>query len=247
MRIALISDIHGNDTAFEAVLADLHQHHVDRIVCLGDVATVGPQPRQVLARLKGLVCPCIVGNHDAALLHIEQAPAYRIAPPLHSTLQWCAQQLVPEEIAYLQSFVHILDIPLGPDATLRCFHGSPRSNTDLILATTPEEDVDRLLGDQSASVLTGGHSHIQMLRQHLGKLIINPGSVGNAFLRPVKAGIVPSLLPWAEYALVTWDKEILSVDLRRVPFDVQAFLEVIAGSDIPIRSWWLQQYTPTHM
>jgi hypothetical protein len=58
---------------------------------------------------------------------------------------------------------------------------------------------------------------------------------------------VPSLLPWAEYALVTWDKRVLSVDLRRVPFDLKAFSEVIAGSDIPIRSWWLQQYTSAQM
>ena len=247
MRIALISDIHGNDTALEAVLADLRQHQVDTMICLGDVATVGPQPRQVLARLKCLACPCILGNHDAALLHIEQAPAYHIAAPLITTLQWCAQQLAPEEFAYLRSFVPILDIPLGPDVTLRCFHGSPRSNTDLILPTTPEEDVDRLLGEQTANVLTGGHSHIQMLRQHLGKLIINPGSVGNAFLRPAKPGIVPSLLPWAEYALVTWDKGVLSVDLRRVPFDLTTFSRVVAASDIPIRSWWLQQYAPAHI
>jgi predicted phosphodiesterase len=244
MRIALISDIHGNHTALEAVLADLHQYQVDAIICLGDVATIGPQPKHVLAKLKALECICLLGNHDAALLHLEQAPAYQIAAPLLPTLQWCAQQLVPEELEYLQSFIPVLDVPLGPDVILRCFHGSPHSNTDLILPTTPGEELDQLLADQTATVLAGGHSHIQMLRQHAGKLIINPGSVGQAFLRPPMAGTVPTLLPWAEYALVTWAKGVLSVDLRRIPFDLAAFSEEIAVSDIPIRSWWLQQYAP---
>jgi predicted phosphodiesterase len=246
MRIALISDIHGHGIALEAVLADLHQQHVDSIICLGDVATIGPQPKQILAKLKAIGCICLLGNHDAALLHMEQALAYHIAPSLLPTLQWCAQQLAPAELEYLQSFIPVFDVPLGSDAALRCFHGSPHSNTDLILPTTPGEELNQLLAGETATVLAGGHSHIQMLRQHMGKLIVNPGSVGNAFLRPPMAGAVPTLLPWAEYALVTWAKGVLSVDLRRVPFDLAAFSEVIAVSDIPIRSWWLQQYAPTH-
>ena len=73
MQIALISDIHGNYTALEAALADIDRRHVDAIICLGDVATIGPQPRQVLDKLKELGCPCILGNHESALLEPERA------------------------------------------------------------------------------------------------------------------------------------------------------------------------------
>ena len=104
MRLAFISDIHGHDTALEAVLNDLAGRQVDSIVCLGDVATIGPQPLPVIARLKSLGCAIITGNHDAALLDPASAPQLQIAPPLLPALEWCARQLAPDDIAYLQSF-----------------------------------------------------------------------------------------------------------------------------------------------
>src|SRR3954468_20883448 len=64
MRIALISDVHGSELALNAVLADIARTGVDQIVCLGDTATLGPRPREVLERLAELRCICILGNHD---------------------------------------------------------------------------------------------------------------------------------------------------------------------------------------
>ena len=64
MRIALISDIHSNLIALEAMLADIAQVEVDQIVFLGDLVTLGPQPREVVERVRGLGCPCVLGNHD---------------------------------------------------------------------------------------------------------------------------------------------------------------------------------------
>src|SRR5688500_4764592 len=118
MRIALISDIHGHYTALEAVLEDIRRQQVDSVICLGDVATIGPQPRQVLAALRVLGCPCILGNHDAALLQPHRAQEYLIAPPLLPTLQWCAQQLAPDDLEYLAPFSSVLEVPLENNATL---------------------------------------------------------------------------------------------------------------------------------
>ncbi|HEX5442031.1 MAG TPA: metallophosphoesterase family protein, partial [Ktedonobacterales bacterium] len=67
-KIAIIADIHGNLPALEAVLAAVAAEGVERIVCLGDVATLGPQPREVIARLRTLGCPVVMGNTDAILL-----------------------------------------------------------------------------------------------------------------------------------------------------------------------------------
>ena len=69
MRIAIISDIHGNFVALETVLNDLKAEHIDRIVCLGDVTSGGPQPGEVIAQLKTLNCPVVMGNMDTRCLN----------------------------------------------------------------------------------------------------------------------------------------------------------------------------------
>ena len=242
MRLAVISDIHGHYTALDAVLNDLARQHIDSIVCLGDVATIGPQPLQVIARLKSLGCAVVTGNHDAALLNPAGALQLQIAPPLLPALEWCARQLAPDDVAYLQSFQSALELSLGSNAGVLCFHGTPQSNIGLLLPTTPVDELEGLFAGRTATIMVGGHSHIQMLRQHGGKLFVNPGSVGSAFARPPAPGVVPVLLPWAEYAIVSWESGVVSVDLRRVPFDVAAFYEAVAQSDIPLKNWWLQQY-----
>jgi predicted phosphodiesterase len=72
MRMALISDIHGNLVALEAVMNDLERQGAERMVCLGDVAASGPQPRGVLQRLQALDCPVVMGNADAWLLEPQE-------------------------------------------------------------------------------------------------------------------------------------------------------------------------------
>jgi predicted phosphodiesterase len=100
-----------------------------------------------------------------------------------------------------------------------------------------------MLANHSANIFVGGHSHIQMLRQHKGQLIINAGSVGHPFRQTPTGGAPPTLLPWAEYAVVNSSKESLSVDLRRVFFDFKSFTELVSKSDFPLKDSWLQQYS----
>jgi predicted phosphodiesterase len=241
MQIALISDIHGNYTALEAALADIDRRHVDAIICLGDVATIGPQPRQVLDKLKELGCPCILGNHESALLEPERAGEFQIAPSLLPTLEWCIRQLTPDDFDFLRSFKPDLTVELDKDKSLHCFHGSPESNTSLILATTSAKELDRIFANDAAIIMAGGHSHIQMLRQFKGKLIINPGSVGNAFLEAFTAGTTPTVLPWAEYAIVNWDNGNLSVDLHRISFDIKLFGKILSASGDPLQKGWYEK------
>ncbi len=241
-RLALISDIHGHATALEAVLADIRNQGVSQIICLGDVATIGPHPRRVLDILQDLHCPCILGNHDAAVLRPQTAAANQIHPQLTEALHWCAGQLTATDLDFLRAFQFTLEIALGPGANLLCFHGSPHANTELIVATTPPADLDRLLAGHTATVMAGGHSHLQMLRQHQGTLIVNPGSVGSPFHTLPGPDSPPRILPWAEYALLSWDNGVLGVDLRRVPFDIPAFHASLAHSDSPLRAMWLTEY-----
>jgi putative phosphoesterase len=241
MRVALISDLHANAVALTAVMKDIERVGVDQVVCLGDVATLGPRPDAVLHALRELGCPCIQGNHDAFLLDPELIHTYTEAPVVVDAVDWCRARLSADELAFVNTFQSSLRIPLQGDAALFLFHGSPRSHMQDLLATTPADELDRLLDGECATVMAGGHTHIQMLRQHRGMLLVNPGSVGLPFKEFV-GGRVPTLLPHAEYATVVARDGGVSVTLRRVAVDRTALRDAVRGSDHPMRDMLLQQY-----
>lgn len=234
MRIGLISDIHGNRLALDAVLAELEREGVDQLVCLGDVA-VGPQPAEALARVRELGCPVVMGNWDAAFLGNMPTPKDKVGEMLVEIGEWWASSLSQEDRAFMESFVPTVDVELGRTPAL-FFHGSPKSYDDWIFATTPDEELRPMLDEVEAPVLVGGHTHLQMIRRYEDAIIVNPGSVGLPFRewwpRPVR------ISPWAEYGVIGGDNGRLSVDLRRTTFDVDAFLEASLASGMPHAEWW---------
>ena len=148
---------------------------------------------------------------------------------------WWADQLAPAHRDYMRSFEHLIELPLEDDGALVAFHGSPRSFDDYIYATTPDDELNRMLGDVRAPLLAGGHTHFQMVRRHEEALLLNPGSVGLPFRHD---GAVMPIAPWAEYGLVTVESGRLGVELRRASFDVGALCRLIASSGMPHAEWW---------
>ena len=240
MRVALISDIHGNDVALRAVLADIRRRGVDQIVCLGDVATLGPSPQRTVDLVVELNCPCIMGNHDAFLLEPGLVKTYTQAAPVIDAIDWCGNELSRESFDYFRTFKPVAELPLGLGAML-LYHGSPRSNVEDILATTPPEQLDMLLGERQANVMAGGHTHIQMLRQHRDRLVVNVGSVGMPF-KEYAAGARPTILAHAEYAVVEETHGVVDISLCRVPLDKTAMRNSLAQTTNPLRDWPIQQY-----
>jgi predicted phosphodiesterase len=233
MRIALISDIHGSLVSLEAVLTDIGREQVDRIVCLGDVATMGPQPGEVVARLRALGIIGIVGNHDSDLSDLDLIRRDMDVPPWEvEILDRCANRLSKADLDYLRSFQPLIEIPLGAEMALLCFHGSPRSNKDMILSTTPTAELDEMLKGYSAGVMACGHTHVQMVRQHKEAMIVNVGSVGQP-LEQMPFDGTPHILPWAEYGIISWENGILSTELRRVSIDLDAYKGAVLKSDMP--------------
>ena len=238
MRIAVISDIHGNAVALEAVLSDLAGEPIDRFVCLGDVAEAGPQPSQVVARLRELGCLVVMGNTDAQMLiHEPYPPRNADTPRYNEIVLWCADQLTPADLDTIRGFQATIELALGGEITLLGFHGSPRSYNDIILAATPEDELSALLDGFHATLMAGGHTHRQLLRRYDQALIINPGSVGLPVecLAPNTPGYHP---PWAEYAIISHECGRLGVDLRRVPLDVKAVVQEAFDSGMPHAEWW---------
>jgi len=241
VRVALISDIHANEIALRAVLADIARMRVDQIICLGDVATLGPRPRAVIEILRECNCACIMGNHDEFLLDPELIHTYSKQQPVIDAVEWCRSELGSEDLDFVRDFERTRRIVLDEGLTLFLFHGSPRSNLVDILATTTADHLDDILVGHNATVMAGGHTHIQMLRQHRGTLMVNPGSVGLPFKEYVR-GRTPTVLPHAEYATVEANDGRVSVSLHRVPLELRALREAAQMSAVPLRALLMQQY-----
>lgn len=241
MRIALISDIHGNVVALEAVLADIDRQSADQILFLGDAVTLGPHPQEVMTLLRTLNCPCIMGNHDDFVLHADQFQQDNHAAAMKERLAWTVAQLSATDLAFLQGFQAWLQVELDDTQRLLCFHGSPRSFHDFLLATTPADELDAMLDGHTATVMVGGHSHVQLLRRHRATLVVNAGSVGDPFEQMPFVG-APKTLPWAEYAIVSWANQTIGVELRRVPLNLDTVKARAAQCDMPYLADWLQKW-----
>jgi predicted phosphodiesterase len=235
MRLGLISDIHGNLLALEAVLAELEREDLDRLICLGDVVA-GPRANDTLARIRALGCPVIMGNWDAWSVNGMPDPSTAVEEKLYAIGGYWAERLTDADRDFIRSFVPTVDVELGPSAKLLCFHGSPNSYDHWIVATTPDDEVARMLAGFDAPVFAGGHTHLQMVRRYSDALFVNPGSVGLPFARWSPEGV--EIAPRAEYAVLTASDGRLAVDLRRTRYDVDAHLRIGLESGMPYADWW---------
>jgi predicted phosphodiesterase len=175
--IALVSDIHGSDDAFAAVVAELEERGIERAVCLGDAVQGGDQPREVLDRLASLGWPVVLGNADAFLLEVPDDSPEPITEAQLAKRDWTLTQLDESHLEQIRAFAPTLDVELDDGFTLRAFHGSPHSYDDLIFPHTTDGEVEHLLGGSGVDVLAGGHTHIQWARYVDGALFVNPGPV----------------------------------------------------------------------
>lgn len=236
-KLAILSDIHGNLPALEAVLAEIAVEGIERVVCLGDVATLGPQPHEVIDRLRALGCSVVMGNTGAVLL-APQRDEGTMGDGLSNEDfdQWCAAQLRADDLVYLRTFQPTISVPLGDGVTLLCYHGSPRSYDERITAETTDDALHEMLAETPAQLYAGGHTHQQMLRRHRDALVLNPGTIGMA------KDAIPPAAPirnpsWAEYAVIASDGGQLDVSLRRVPFDLEALFAALDASGIHRAQW----------
>jgi len=232
MRLAVISDMHGNCVALDAVLADLQRDPADQVVCLGDAIQGGPQPAETVARLRELGCPVVMGNADAWLLSGQPTGSESVTPEQEAIRAWSLAQLSAADRAFVAAFPPTVELALDGGRRLLCFHGSPHSFDDIILPETPEADFTRLLGPFAPALLTGGHTHLQQVRRLGDGFFFNPGSVGVVYDRHQPDESF-QLDPWAEYALLTTEAGRLRLEFRRVPFAVEALLAALAASGRP--------------
>jgi len=234
MRYAIISDIHSNLAAFQAVLQDIERRGgVDRIWCLGDVVGYGPDPRECIQTLRQYEHICVAGNHDwGALQKIDLSDFNREAA---DACRWTGRQLGPEEIDYLDR------LPLTTqESDFTLAHGSPREPIweYLISVYSAKISFDHF---QTKYCLVG-HSHTPLFFEQNNdncvlheiapdstltladnRLIINPGSIG----QPRDGD------PRASYAIYDSDQNIISN--YRVPYEIEITQQKMAEYGLPPR------------
>ncbi|HET9959181.1 MAG TPA: metallophosphoesterase family protein [Polyangiaceae bacterium] len=242
MRIALVSDLHGNALAVEQVLNRIRFDGADQLICLGDVATLGPEPERVMELLHESGATCILGNHDEFMLRPETVAEYTTISVLIDAIDWCRANLSAASLEFMRSFRERYEVPLNAQEVLLAFHGTPASNTTDLLSTSDPTPVEEWIGAVPGSVLVGGHTHLQMLRQHRGRLLVNPGSVGMPFREYVGGG-PPEVLPFAEYAVIDSDSHSVEVRLQRVNLDVTLLRGSVLAVDYPLASFLVKAYS----
>lgn len=223
MRIAVISDIHGNRHAFEAVGADIALLGVDATLNLGDLVSGPVDPAGTLDLLMERAFPTITGNHDRYLME-------RPADKLDRVDSFVAGTLKPKHFDYLRSLPKTTDI----EREVFMCHGSPGSDVEPWLdnwwtgrSTTMPDEASVLAKAEGIDfpVLLCGHTHIaRIVRLRDGRLIVNPGSVGIQFFHGA---------PDARYALLERRGSKWSASLRAVAYDWNAAAKLALQHGFP--------------
>lgn len=188
LKLALISDIHGNVLALEAALADIASHGVDRIVILGDLVLNGPRPAECVDRVMELEAAgayVIAGNTDiavadgdysAAFPWLDEVPAGHVAAS-----EWARDSLSDEQLEYLRRLPAERRLDAGGGSLVLACHASPGSQTSGLPADLDPSITVQRVTRTDARVIACGHTHVAETRELGRKLIVNPGSCGYAF------------------------------------------------------------------
>jgi predicted phosphodiesterase len=208
-RLAILSDIHGNLPALEAVQQDLAQFAVEAVIVAGDVVNWGPFSAQVMERVVNERWAVIRGNNEFYLLE-HQTPREPEAWRRYTMPPWLKRQLAGRWQSVIAAWPDTLSLRYPDAPPIRVVHGSPRSNTESIYPTTTEAELAPLLVDVAEQTLISGHTHLPMDRRTAGGWhCLNPGAVG----LPLD-GTFP-----ARYMLLEARGQDWQATFRRVPYE----------------------------
>lgn len=225
MRLAIISDIHGNAQALEAVLDDIKQFSVDRVIVNGDLVNRGPDNLTVMERLTDSNYTLILGNHDDLMRkwidHDPDLPEDWFSDPFWLGADWCARQL--NEAGWLDTLRKLpmterIRVSDRPDLLIS--HGSPRHYREGYSQYLADEVLSEILQMHPADILIGSHTHQPLERSWGNHLILNTGAVGAPFNGD----------PRAQYLLAALEGNSWKMTFRQVSYDRTQALKVYETS-----------------
>lgn len=210
MQVAVVSDIHSNTVALDAVLEDLPP--IDGIVCAGDIVGYNPWPAACLDAVREREIPSVMGNHDRA---VATGTAFRFNSMAGAGVEHAREHLDDDAVAWLGD---LPDTRTAFDGRVKLVHGHP---DDPDRYTYPEEFAPSMLDDEDVLVL--GHTHVQGHEVFDEGIVLNPGSVGQPRDRD----------PRAAYSLLDLDDH--SVEERRVTYDIDRVAAAVTDAGLPER------------
>jgi putative phosphoesterase len=227
MRMAIFSDVHSNLPALEAVLADIKGAGVDERYVLGDLVGYSPWPNEVLERLRTEQIPVVMGNYDDGTGFDRQdcGCAYVNAAEKalgDASFEWTKAHTSAENKAYLRSLSPEIRFTVEEHRFL-LVHGSPRRINEYLYEDKPDATFARIAEGANADVLVCGHTHRPYDKTVAGTRFVNVGSAGKP-----KDGD-----PRACWTFVETNPDGISVEFRRVPYDVEAAARAIEASALP--------------
>jgi predicted phosphodiesterase len=235
VRIALISDIHANLPALEAVLADIAQRGVDATYHLGDLVGYAPWPNETVALIGDQGIPGVAGNYDSTVATQYKHCGCRYEDPVqeahsHKSFAWTLAASTPSTRAALAALPFRLDIrPLGghqAGPTLFLVHAAPTLNTLYWTEDRPDEFCLKMadrVGAKAGDVVAFGHTHKPWCRAVGGIHFLNTGSVGRPKDGDWRAG----------YAILTMGTEPATIEFVRVAYDIDRAAQGILSSTLP--------------
>ncbi len=212
--VALLSDIHGNLPALEAVVADIRRQRPDAVYVLGDMVNGCPWSGEVVDLIVSHGWPMLLGNHDDAVLQLDtprMEPRYAHRRP-YAALWWTREHLDPRHLTVLDRLPQqvTLTLPAAPSVCL--VHGLPGDFSQGFRPDAAEEWAVGRLAQVAEKTVGAGHTHLPMIRPFGAWLVVNPGSVGVPYDGDVRAG----------YAWLEWTGERWLASIRRLDYDLQA-------------------------
>jgi len=225
MRIAFISDVHGNSVALEKVIMDINRKNIDQIVILGDICFRGPDPKKSLDLVRSLSAKVIKGNADEWIVRgIRRGEVPDGAFEIMSQEREFGKSLLHEEdLQYLKNLP--TDIKLTADEyEIHCFHATPHNLFQNIMPDASDETFAKeILTDCKSDIFLYGHIHRPFIRYVNGKIIMNPGSVGLPF----------DGMPLASYGIIEVEGKNVQTEIHRVEYDIKQVIKMYEKNDYP--------------
>lgn len=222
MKIAVLSDIHGNAAALRAVLADIRKENILDCAFLGDLIAKGPQPLEVLELLDEIHPICwVLGNTDLWAKGNYSGNSRR-ARMIRTYQNYLTGYLSADEIDHALRHPQSASFQTG-GAAIRCVHGSARDIEEAVASDAPEAELQKMFAGTRETVVLCGHSHIPFIRRTERGILFNPGSVGSPY----------DGNPEASYGIMLKTNSSLEFSLRRVGYPIDETLKIARRRNYP--------------